>query len=255
MCIRDRSNGIIAIKLRDDDSLIKAVVAKKGDELVMATADGMAIRFKESDARPMSRNTSGVKGISLRAGDEVVGMVVTDPGATLFTACEKGYGKRTLFGPNQAGADDAGSSDGDDETSGSARYRTQNRGGKGLRDIKTTERNGKVISIVTVNDDDELLLMTSGGKIQRIACSDLGVIGRNTQGVRIMRLSADDTLAVIARVPRDENEGDEADVETPDDPESGGDVATADAATADADAADTSEVSDSDSKPAEDDKE
>ena len=245
---RPRSNGIIAIKLRDDDSLIKAVVAKKGDELVMATADGMAIRFKESDARPMSRNTSGVKGISLRAGDEVVGMVVTDPGATLFTACEKGYGKRTLFGPNQAGADDAGSSDGDDETSGSARYRTQNRGGKGLRDIKTTERNGKVISIVTVNDDDELLLMTSGGKIQRIACSDLGVIGRNTQGVRIMRLSADDTLAVIARVPRDENEGDEADVETPDDPESGGDAATADAA-------DTSEVSDSDSKPAEDDKE
>ena len=206
---RPRSNGIIAIKLRDDDSLIKAVVAKAGDELVMATADGMAIRFKESDARPMSRNTSGVKGISLRADDEVVGMVVTDPEATLFTACEKGYGKRTRFGPNQnddGGNDDA---DGDDSTSGSARYRTQNRGGKGLRDIKTTDRNGKVISIVTVNDEDELLLMTSGGKIQRIACSDLGVIGRNTQGVRIMRLSDDDTLAVIARVPRDENEEDD----------------------------------------------
>lgn len=204
---RPRSNGIIAIKLRDDDALIKAVVAQKGDELVMATADGMAIRFKESDARPMSRNTSGVKGISLRAGDEVVGMVVTDPDATLFTACEKGYGKRTLFGPNQNDDVDDGA-DGEDETSGSARYRTQNRGGKGLRDIKTTDRNGKVISIVTVNDDDELLLMTSGGKIQRIACSDIGVIGRNTQGVRIMRLSDDDTLAVIARVPRDENDDD-----------------------------------------------
>ena len=83
---RPRSNGIIAIKLRDDDMLIKAVVAKGGDELVMATADGMAIRFKESDARPMGRNTSGVKGISLREGDEVVGMVVADPEATLLTA-------------------------------------------------------------------------------------------------------------------------------------------------------------------------
>ena len=204
---RPRTNGIIAIKLRDDDELIKAVVAQKGDELVMATADGMAIRFKESDARPMSRNTSGVKGISLRAGDEVVGMVVAEPDTTLFTACEKGYGKRTLFGPNQGDEDSSG--DGEDETSGSARYRTQNRGGKGLRDIKTTDRNGKVISIVPVSDEDELLLMTSGGKIQRIACSDLGVIGRNTQGVRIMRLSDDDTLAVIARVPRDENDGDD----------------------------------------------
>ncbi len=198
---RPRSNGIIAIKLRDDDMLIKAVVAKGGDELVMATADGMAIRFKEADARPMGRNTSGVKGISLREGDQVVGMVVADPEATLLTACEKGYGKRTLFGPNQTDGDD----DGEDDTSSSSRYRTQNRGGKGVRDIKTSARNGKVISIVTVNDDDELLLMTSGGKIQRIACSDLGVIGRNTQGVRIMRLSEEDSLAVIARVPRDED--------------------------------------------------
>ncbi len=206
---RPRANGIIAIKLRDDDALIKAVVAQKGDELVMATTDGMAIRFKESDARPMSRNTSGVKGISLREGDEVVGMVVADPEATLFTACEKGYGKRTLFGPNQNDDGDEDSGEGEDETSGSARYRTQNRGGKGLRDIKTTDRNGKVISIVTVKDDDELLLMTSGGKIQRIACNDLGVIGRNTQGVRVMRLSDDDTLAVIARVPRDENDDDD----------------------------------------------
>ena len=199
---RPRSNGIIAIKLRDDDMLIKAVVAKGGDELVMATADGMAIRFKESDARPMGRNTSGVKGISLREGDEVVGMVVADPEATLLTACEKGYGKRTLFGPNQTAE---GDDDNEDETSSSSRYRTQKRGGKGVRDIKTSARNGKVISIVTVNDDDELLLMTSGRKIQRIACSDMGVIGRNTQGVRIMRLAEEDSLAVIARVPRDED--------------------------------------------------
>ena len=207
---RPRANGIIAIKLRDDDSLIKAVVAKGGDELVMATADGMAIRFKESDARPMSRNTSGVKGISLRAGDEVVGMVVADPEATLLTACEKGYGKRTLFGPNQADESvDQEDDSNEEESSSSSRYRTQKRGGKGVRDIKTSARNGKVISIVPVNDDDELLLMTSGGKIQRIACSDLGVIGRNTQGVRIMRLQDEDSLAVIARVPREEDDGED----------------------------------------------
>lgn len=224
---RPRSNGIIAIKLREEDMLIKAVVAKGGDELVMATADGMAIRFKESDARPMGRNTSGVKGISLRDGDEVVGMVVADPDATLLTACEKGYGKRTAFGPNEVGdveggadVESDGDGDSDDDLSSGSRYRTQRRGGKGVRDIKTSARNGKVISIVTVNDEDELLLMTSGGKIQRIAVSDMSVIGRNTQGVRIMRLSDDDSLAVIARVPREDGDGEDPVVETsnPSDP-------------------------------------
>ena len=135
----------------------------------------MAIRFRESDARPMGRNTSGVKGISLSGDDEVIGMRVADPSATLLTACEKGYGKRTPFGPNVSDLAEDG-----EETGGSARYRTQNRGGKGLRDIKTTERNGRVIGISSVNDDDELLLMTARGKIQRIKCSEIGVIGRNT---------------------------------------------------------------------------
>ncbi len=247
---RPRSNGIIAIKLRDDDMLIKAVVAKGGDELVMATADGMAIRFKESDARPMGRNTSGVKGISLREGDEVVGMVVADPEATLLTACEKGYGKRTLFGPNQIAE---GDDDNEDETSSSSRYRTQKRGGKGVRDIKTSARNGKVISIVTVNDDDELLLMTSGGKIQRIACSDMGVIGRNTQGVRIMRLAEDDSLAVIARVPRDEDaDEDKSGVVAGGDPvapAAGEQAATPEAAQAEADDAGGPEASDGSDSP------
>lgn len=196
---RPRNGGIIAVKLRDDDEIIDVLVTKKDDELLIATASGMAIRFRESDARPMGRNTSGVKGISLTKGDTVVGMVVADPEATLLTACEKGYGKRTTFGPNstEEGAED-------EESSSGSRYRTQNRGGKGIRDIKTTERNGKVIGIKAVNDDDELLLMTSRGKIQRIKCSDVSIIGRNTQGVRIMGLDEDDSLAVIARVPRDE---------------------------------------------------
>ncbi len=205
---RPRAGGIIAIKLRDDDKLIDAVVTRKDDEILLCTVDGMAIRFSESDARPMGRNTSGVKGITLSVGDEVVGMRVADPGATLLTACEKGYGKRTPFGPNVGDVTEDG-----DEASSSARYRTQKRGGKGLRDIKTTDRNGKVIGIASVDDDDELLLMTAKGKIQRIKCSEINTIGRNTQGVRIMRLKDDDSLVTIVRVPRDELENEEGIVE------------------------------------------
>ena len=197
---RPRKGGIIAIKLRDDDELIHVMVTKKSDDIILSTASGMAIRFKESDARPMGRNTSGVKGISLSADDYLVGMVVADPEATLLTACENGYGKRTLFGPNEV-------EDGDDETSSSNRYRTQKRGGKGVRDIKTTKRNGPVIGIVPVVDTDEILLMTSRGKLQRIACNDINTIGRNTQGVRIMSMDEGDNLSAIVRVPRDEPDG------------------------------------------------
>ena len=201
---RPRRNGIIAIKLREDDSLIKVVVCQEGEEIVLSTAAGMAIRFAESDARPMGRNTSGVKGISLVREDKVVGMVVADPEATLLTACEKGYGKRTLFGPNKV--DD---NDDEESTSSSNRYRAQKRGGKGVRDIKTTDRNGPVIGILPVSEEDEVLLMTSKGKIQRIRCADINTIGRNTQGVRIMGLDDEDTLAVLAKVPpNDDEEGD-----------------------------------------------
>ena len=200
--------GIIAIKLKDDDELVDVVVTKPGDELVLATASGMAIRFNEADARPMGRNTSGVKGINLAKDDELVGMVVADPDATLLTACANGYGKRTPFGPNAADIDDAS----EDETSSSFRYRTQNRGGKGLRDIKTTDRNGPVIGIVRVDETDELMMMTARGKIQRVKVSDFNEIGRNTQGVRIMSLDESDSLAAVVRVPPEEDD-DEAPLE------------------------------------------
>ncbi len=203
---RPRQGGIIAIKLRDDDELIDVVIAQKGDEVILSTASGMAIRFNQEDARPMGRNTSGVKGITLVGDDELVGMVVADPEATLLTACEHGYGKRTQFGASLADGDE-------DDSSSASRYRTQKRGGKGVRDIKTTDRNGKVIGVVPVNDSDEVLMMTSRGKIQRIACNDISVIGRNTSGVRIMSLDEGDTLAVVVRVPRDENENGEEPVE------------------------------------------
>ena len=206
---RPRKGGIIAIKLREDDELIDVNVCKTTDDIILSTATGMAIRFRESDARPMGRNTSGVKGISLVKGDYLIGMVVVDPDATLLTATENGYGKRTNFGPGEV--DDAS----DGEVSSANRYRTQNRGGKGIRDIKTTERNGNVIGIVPVNDDDEILLMTSRGKLQRIACNDIKTIGRNTQGVRIMSLDDGDTLAAVVRVPRDEEEAEKAEQMAP----------------------------------------
>jgi DNA gyrase subunit A len=208
---RPLKSGIIAIKLKEGDELVDCAVTKPGDEVVLATASGMAIRFSEADARPMGRNTSGVKGIKLGKGDYLVGMVVADPDATLLTACENGYGKRTPFGPNatadEATDEPAGESD-DENASSNYRYRTQNRGGKGLRDIKTTDRNGSVIGICRVDDTDELMMMTARGKIQRVAVSDFNPIGRNTQGVRIMSLDEGDMLAAIVRVPKEEN-GDE----------------------------------------------
>ncbi|MEN6450664.1 MAG: DNA gyrase subunit A [Thermoguttaceae bacterium] len=231
---RPLKSGIIAIKLREGDALVDVAVTKPGDELVLATAHGMAIRFKQSDARPMGRNSSGVKGIRLVGDDSVVGMVVADPESTLLTMCVHGYGKRTPFGPNLPGGpedelpaqgeheEDAADVDEPEEheepeaeegeeheESSSRSYRTQHRGGKGIRDIKTTDRNGPVVGVVSVCDRDELLMMTAHGKIQRIAVSDVSIIGRNTQGVRIMSLDDDDTLVAVKRVPMEEEKEEE----------------------------------------------
>jgi DNA gyrase subunit A len=230
---RPLKGGLIAIKLKDGDELVDVVIAKKGDEVVLSTARGMAIRFSQANARAMGRNTSGVKGINLAKDDALVGMVIADPEAMLLTVCAKGYGKRTLFGPHEAQADEEASESsessddspenesatdephavvmddsvpGDDETEDSPsaqRYRTQRRGGKGVRDIKTTDRNGPVVDVVAVNDTDEILVMTKGGKLQRLAVNEIRLVGRNTQGVRIMNLEENDTVAAVVRVPSD----------------------------------------------------
>jgi DNA gyrase subunit A len=126
----------------------------------------------------MGRNTTGVKGIDLEEGDEVVGAVVASPNDSLLTVCSRGYGKRTLF----------------------SEYREQNRGGKGLIDIKTTERNGSVVAVASVKEGDQVMLMSAGGMTVRIPVNDISVIGRNTQGVRLMNLSADDQLIGIAKI-------------------------------------------------------
>ncbi len=222
---RPLRSGIIAIKLREGDELVDVTVVKPGDEVLLATAGGMAIRFPQSNARPMGRNASGVKGIGLGPGDHVVGMVVADPDAYLLTVCANGYGKRTPFGSNLAGepeddlpegdengpeADDSdndsdnGNGEGEERVSQRS-YRTQRRGGKGIRDIKTTERNGPVVGIVRVQDDDELLMITARGKLQRVSAADVSVVGRNTQGVRIMSLAEGDHLVAVKRVPRESN--------------------------------------------------
>lgn len=232
--------GIIAIRLREGDELVDVVVTREGDEVLLATAHGWAIRFKQSDVRPMGRAASGVRGISLRPGDYVVGMVVADPEGTLLTACERGYGKRTPFGPNLEGEPEGSLPDQDEESEdgeafepGEANlvddqetdegevagngqeaeslssqfcYRTQRRGGKGIRDIKTSPRNGLVIGVTAVRDDDEVLMITARGKIQRIAAREIRVSGRNTQGVRIMSLDEGDSLVAVKRVPREDED-------------------------------------------------
>ena len=180
--------------------------------MVLSTKNGMAIRFKQSDARSMGRNSSGVKGINLVGDDEVVGMVVADPDSQLLTACANGYGKRTPFGPNlheetetqETETPETDMQDAEEELSSTHSYRTQRRGGKGIRDIKTTQRNGPVIGAVRVTDEDELLMITAGGKLQRIAAAEVSVVGRNTQGVRIMNLGKGDKLVAVKRVPKEE---------------------------------------------------
>lgn len=235
---RPMKGGIIAIKLDEGDELIDVRIVSGGDDVVLATQGGMSIRFSHHDARPMGRATRGVRGISLSSGDAVVGLVVADPQMTLLTVCENGYGKRTPFGPGivdeaeeaamgaaapgseeapeeageppvaeNAAEEDIPEGEEEDEAaagySGNQRYRRQRRGGKGLRDIRTTERNGKVIDVVAVADDDEVIMITARGKIQRVHASDISQIGRNTQGVRIIRLDDEDTLVSLARIPAD----------------------------------------------------
>ena len=151
-------------------------------DLIIAWQNGMAIRFAETDARPMGRSAYGVRGMQLREGDEVVAMEVVSEDATLLTVCEKGYGKRTAL----------------------SEYRRQTRGGIGLKNVQTSERNGLVVGIENVTDQDELLLVTEQGQIIRMKAGDLRPIGRDTQGVRLMDLAEGDRLVSVASLTEPE---------------------------------------------------
>ena len=175
---RPRSTGVIAIKLDPSDDLIGVAITTGSNHIVLGTRDGMAIRFDEKQVRSMGRVSRGVIGIKLRGGDVVVGMVAVEEGASLLTVCERGYGKRTSL---------------DD-------YRPQKRGGIGLINIKTTARNGKVVSLLAVKDQDELMMITAGGIMIRTGLEEIRTIGRNTQGVRLIRLDAGDKLVAAAKL-------------------------------------------------------
>ena len=176
---RPRRGGIIAMNILDDDRLIGAEVTNGSQEIVLATRNGQAIRFHEQDVRDMGRGTRGVRGISLDDDDEVVCMVVVqDAGSTLLTVSAKGYGKRTSVSD----------------------YRLTRRGGKGVINIRTTERNGKVVAVKGVEDEDELMIVSLNGILIRQPIGEISSIGRNTQGVRLINLDDDDEVIDVARV-------------------------------------------------------
>ncbi len=192
---RPKQGSIIAINLDDDDELVAVRLVEPGQDVLVATRQGMSIRFSEADARGMGRATRGVRGINLAEDDRVVGMVVADPELSLLTVCEHGFGKRTLLG------DGGGSESAAEPGSDGGHYRRQKRGGKGLIDIRTTDRNGPVIDVAAVSDADELLMMTAGGMLQRVRAGDIRPIGRNTQGVRLITLKQGDRFVSLARIP------------------------------------------------------
>ncbi len=175
-----RRSGIIAITLDEGDVLVGVQHSSGKDELLVATKDGMVIRFPESDIRSMGRGAAGVRGIRVDKDDKVVGMEVFPPNTkkTLLTVCEHGHGKRTEL----------------------SEYRGQHRGGGGIITIKTTDRNGSVIGVKLVTNDDDLMVMTEQGKAIRLRCRDIKTISRNTQGVRLVRLEEADKVARVAPI-------------------------------------------------------
>jgi DNA gyrase subunit A len=182
---RPRKGGIIAINLDDNDSLVNALLTDGNQKLLVATKNGMAVKFHENDARAIGRTARGVRAISLKNNDEVVGMIVADDTKTVLTVTENGYGKRSPIED----------------------YRLISRGGIGVRNIVCSERNGSVVTIKTVEDEDDIMVISKNGIIIRVPCRGISVIGRNTQGVRIMSMKSDDDNVIsVAKVIQEERE-------------------------------------------------
>jgi DNA gyrase subunit A len=183
-----RSTGICGINIEKGDELIDVQVCDQNSDIVLATKDGMSIRFHQGDVRDMGRATTGVKGIELEKDDEVIGMVVVRRDATLLVVSEKGYGKRSEL----------------------TDYRVQKRGGKGIITLKKTEKTGSIVALKEVIPDDELMMITRHGVIIRLPVDGIRVIGRNTQGVKVMNLDAGDAVVDVARVVKEDEGGAEA---------------------------------------------
>ena len=185
---RPRPSGLKALSIEDDDELVAVMHAKGDEDVIIGTSQGMAIRFDQKEVRSMGRAAFGVKGITLEQGDRVVGAELARPGATLFTMTENGYGKRTAI----------------------EEYRLTHRGGKGVIDIKTGDRNGNVVAMLQVTDADQVMIITNKGTLIRSRVADVSIIGRNTQGVRVMALSQDGEKVVGATRAPEEREADAA---------------------------------------------
>lgn len=183
-----RTNGLIAISLREDDDLMSVRLTDGKKHVIIGTHDGMLVRFKEDDIRAMGRTASGVRGIKLREGDYVVGMEILEEGQEILVVTEKGYGKRTP----------------------ESEYRLQSRGGMGIKTIQVTEKNGPMCAVKTVNGSEDIMLITINGMLIRMDVNDISIIGRNTQGVRLIRLSDEELVATVAKVNKENDAEEEA---------------------------------------------
>ncbi|MGG3280353.1 DNA gyrase subunit A [Paenibacillus solani] len=183
-----RKGGLIAINLREDDSLIEVKLTDGQQEIIMGTAQGMSIRFKESDVRSMGRSATGVKGITLDDNDEVIGMDVVDQELDILIVTTKGYGKRTP----------------------ASDYRSQTRGGKGIKTINITEKNGPVVALKVVKSEEDLMIITASGTIIRTSMEGISTMGRYAQGVKLINIREDDSVGTVCRADKsDEPETDE----------------------------------------------
>jgi DNA gyrase subunit A len=193
---RPRSNGINAIGIRENDELLEAKLTNGSNEIVLATSEGRAIRFNEATVRPMGRNASGVRGVTLTsATDCVIGMIcVEDIFSTILVVSEKGYGKRTFL---------------NDPEDQEPVYRITNRGGKGVKTLNITDKTGKLLSIQNVFDEDDLMIITKSGVTIRMHVDTIRTMGRAAQGVKLINLKSNAEIAAIARVPRSEDEDEE----------------------------------------------
>ena len=191
---RPRTNGINAITIKEDDELLEARLTTGDSQVMLAVKSGKAVRFEEKKTRPMGRNASGVRGITLAdAKDEVIGMITIDnpKEETILVVSENGYGKRTYI---------------DDPEDGEAIYRITNRGGKGVKTINITEKTGKLVAIKNVKDNDDLMIINKSGIAIRMSVEDLRVMGRATQGVRLIKVREDDAIAAVAKAMKEDED-------------------------------------------------
>lgn len=197
---RPRTNGINAITIKEDDELLEAKLTTGNSQVMLALRSGKAIRFEEAKTRPMGRNASGVRGITLaNAKDEVIGMIAIEnpQEESVLVVSENGFGKRTFI---------------DDPEDGEAVYRITNRGGKGVKTISITEKTGNLVAIKSVSDDDDLMIINKSGIAIRMAVNNLRVMGRATQGVKLINLKGSDSIAAVAKVMKDDEDEDENNV-------------------------------------------